>query len=61
MFVYCYFSRTVLKSFNLSLIDKGLYIKENIFAYKCNVNSSIKGPHKGTEEKKQICLRTMLL
>ena len=30
---------------------KGLYIKKNLLAYKCNINSLTKGPHKGTEKK----------
>ena len=29
---------------------KALYIKENLFAYKCNISSLIKGSHKGTEK-----------
>ena len=29
---------------------KALYIKENLFAYKCNISSLIKGFHKGTEK-----------
>ena len=44
MFVSCYFSRTVFKSFNLI----------NLFAYKCNINSLTKGPHKGTEKKTKM-------
>ena len=42
------------------LYGERLYIKESLFAYKCYINGLTKGPHKSAE-KKQRCLRTMLL